>query len=243
MCLWIAPISGFVLFAVHEIANPRGAFLGKVLWKGDRRGVGLTFDDGPHPSYTPRVLEILDRFQAKATFFVIGRHLKDHGGLVLRASRAGHLIGKHTDHHFWTMNFTSAKKIRQEILSCQNEVEKWAGYRPRFYRQPAGFRNPKIFSILKELQVSLVGWQVRAFDTQVRNPQSIVQRILKKTEPGGVILLHDGSDSGSNQDRTATLKALPEILQGLKERGLEFFTLDRLFGMSKEAAQGTGRKV
>lgn len=235
MCLWMAPISAFVLFALHEIANPRRAFLGKVLWKGDRRGVGLTFDDGPHPLYTPRVLEILDRFQAKATFFVIGRHLKEHGDLVVAASKAGHIIGNHTDHHFWTMSFSSAKKIRQEILACQSEVEKWAGYKPRFYRQPAGFRNPRIFQILKELNMTMVGWQVRAFDTQQKSPQSIVRRILKKAQPGGVILLHDGSDSASNQDRTATLQALPEILGGLQERGMEFLTLDELFGISKEA--------
>ena len=234
MCLWLAPISAFILFALHEIANPRRAFLGKVLWKGDRRGVGLTFDDGPHPLYTPRVLEILDRFQAKATFFVIGRHLKEQGDLVVAASKAGHVIGNHTDHHFWTMSFSSAKKIRQEILACQSEVEKWAGYKPRFYRQPAGFRNPRIFQILKELHMTMVGWQVRAFDTQQKNPQSIVRRILKKAQPGGVILLHDGADSASNQDRTATLRALPEILGGLQERGMEFLTLDELFGMSKE---------
>ncbi len=234
MCLWIAPISAFVLFALHEIANPRRAFLGKVLWKGNRRGVGLTFDDGPHPLYTPRVLEILDRFQAKATFFVIGRHLKEHGDLVVAASKAGHVIGNHTDHHFWTMSFSSTKKIRQEIVECQSQVEKWAGYKPRFYRQPAGFRNPQIFQILKKLNMTMVGWQVRAFDTQQRNSQPIVRRILKKAQPGGVILLHDGSDSGSSQDRTATLQALPEILRGLQERGMEFLTLDELFGMSKE---------
>jgi len=234
MGLWIVPISGFILFALHEIANPRGAFLGKVLWKGDRRGVGLTFDDGPHPLHTPRVLEILDRFQAKATFFVIGRHLQEHGALVAAASKAGHVIGNHTYHHFRTMNFFPSERIREEIMACQNEVEKWAGYKPRFYRQPTGFRNPKIFGILKELQISMVGWQVRAFDTQRQNPKVLARRILQKVQPGGVILLHDGSDSASNEDRTATLQALPEILAGLKDRGMECLTLDELLGMSKE---------
>ena len=234
MCLWTASISGFVLFALNEIANPRGALLGKVLWKGDQRGVGLTFDDGPHPWHTPRILEILDRFQAKATFFVIGRHLNEHGPLVAAASRAGHVIGNHTYHHLRTMNFSSAQKIRQDILAGQSEVEKWAGYKPRFYRQPTGFRNPKIFHILKELGVTMVGWQIRAFDTQWKNPQAIARRILKKVQPGGIILLHDGSDSAINEDRTPTLQALPQILQALKDRGMEFLTLDKLCGMSKE---------
>jgi peptidoglycan/xylan/chitin deacetylase (PgdA/CDA1 family) len=234
MGFWIVPISGFIIFALHEIANPRGAFLGEVLWKGDRRGVGLTFDDGPHPLHTPQVLEILDRFQAKATFFVIGRHLQEHGALVAAASEAGHVIGNHTYHHFRTMNFFPSERIREEILACQNEVEKWAGYKPRFYRQPTGFRNPRIFGILKELQISMVGWQVRAFDTQRQNPEVIARRILQKVQPGGVILLHDGSDSASNEDRTATLQALPEILAGLRDRGMEFLTLAELLGMSKE---------
>jgi len=234
MGLWILPVSGFILFALHEIVNPRGAFLGEILWKGDRRGVGLTFDDGPHPVYTPQILDILERFQAKATFFVIGSYLQKYGSLVAAASRAGHLIGNHTYHHFRTMNFFPSGKIREEILACQIEVEKWAGYKPRFYRQPTGFRNPKIFSILKELRISMVGWQVRAFDTQRQDPKVIAKSILRKVQPGGVILLHDGSDSAGSEDRTATLQALPEILEGLKDRGMEFLTLEELLRMSKE---------
>jgi len=234
MIFWIASIAGFALFALNEIANPRGALLGKVLWRGNRRGVALTFDDGPHPFYTPRVLEILERFQAKASFFVIGKHLEKHGDLVASMSRAGHVVGNHSYGHFRTMSLLSSPKIRQEILQCQKEVGKWVGYQPRFYRQPAGFRNPKIFGILKELGMNMVGWQVRAFDTQLRDPQTIARKILEKIQPGGVILLHDGSDSEQNQDRTPTLEALPAILQGLKDRELEFLTLDELFGVSKD---------
>ena len=234
MIIWMASIAGFALFALNEIANPRGALLGKVLWKGDRRGIALTFDDGPHPVYTPRVLEILDRFQAQATFFVIGRHLKEWGPLAAEASQRGHVIGNHSYNHLRLMNFLSGPKLRQEILACQQETEKWVGYRPRFYRQPAGFRNPHIFRILKELGMSMVGWQVRAFDTQRQDPLAISRRILKKAGPGGVVLLHDGSDSALNQDRSATLAALPEILRVLRDRGLEFLTLEGLFGMSKD---------
>ena len=234
MVFWIVSIAGFALFALNEIANPRYALLGKVLWRGNRRGVALTFDDGPHPLYTPRVLEILERFQAKATFFVIGKHLEKNGDLAATAARAGHVIGNHSYHHFRTMSFSSSEKIGEEIIRCQNEVEKWAGYQPRFYRQPAGFRNPKIFDILKNLGMTLVGWQVRAYDTQLQNPEIIARKILEKIKPGGVILLHDGSDSEQSQDRTPTLEALPVILHGLKHRGMEFLTLDELFGMSKE---------
>jgi len=234
MNLLIASIAGVALFALNEIANPRGALLGKVLWKGDRRGIALTFDDGPHPVYTPRVLEILDRFQAKATFFVIGRHLKDWGALAAEASQRGHVIGNHSFNHLRLMNFLSRPKLRQEILACQQETEQWVGYRPRFYRQPAGFRNPHIFGILKDLGMSLVGWQVRAFDTQRKDPLAISRQILRKAAPGGVLLLHDGSDSGFPQDRTATLAALPEILRVLRDRGLACLTLEELLGMSKD---------
>jgi peptidoglycan/xylan/chitin deacetylase (PgdA/CDA1 family) len=234
MNLLIASIAGFALFALNEIANPRGALLGKILWKGDRRGVALTFDDGPHPVYTPRVLEILDRFQAKATFFVIGRYLKEWGALAAEASQRGHVIGNHSYNHLRLMSFLSRAKLRQEILACQRETEEWVGYRPRFYRQPAGFRNPHIFSILKELGMCMVGWQVRAFDTQRKDPLAISRKILKKADPGGVLLLHDGSDSGLQQDRMATLEALPEILRVLRDRGLACLTLEELFGMSKD---------
>jgi peptidoglycan/xylan/chitin deacetylase (PgdA/CDA1 family) len=235
MIYWIAPIAGFTLFALNEIANPRWTLLGKVHWQGDPKGVALTFDDGPHPLYTPRVLEILDRFQVKATFFIIGRFLEEHGDLVAVASRAGHLMANHSYHHFRTMSFASPKRIRREILQCQEELEGRIGYRPRFYRQPAGFRNPRIFGILNKIGMSLVGWQVRVFDTQIRESKSIAEKVLGKIQPGGIILLHDGSDSESGGDRTPTLGALPMIIQGLKDRGMEFFTLDRLLGMSKEA--------
>lgn len=239
--LWLVPIAGFAAFALNEIANPRRAFLGKVHWRGNPQGVALTFDDGPHPRCTPRVLETLESFQAKATFFVIGRYLQEHGELVAAASRAGHLVANHSFHHFRAMSFLSAEKIRQEVFLCQEALEKWVGYRPRFYRQPAGFRNPRIFAILEKLGMSLVGWQAHAFDNLVKEPRAIAQRILKSVRPGGVILLHDGWDRDEEQDRAPTLEALPLILQGLKDRGLEFFTLDRLLGMSKEA-QGESSK-
>ncbi len=232
---WIAaPIAGFALFALNEVANPRFAFLGKVFHRGDPAGVALTFDDGPHPEHTPRVLEILERFQARASFFVIGRQVRENGPLVAEAARAGHVIGNHSYGHMRWMSLSSADKIRQEVLRCQDEVEKWIGYRPRFYRQPAGFRNPRIFAILRELGMTLVSWQVRAFDTQVKNPEAIARSILTRVKPGGVILLHDGADSETNDDRSATLRALPQILQGIKERGLRFCSLEELLGLSKE---------
>ncbi len=231
---WLPPIAGFVGLALNEIANPRRSFLGDIFWRGDRRGIALTFDDGPHPQHSLRLLEILDDFQAQATFFVIGRHVKEHGDLVARAARAGHGIGNHTYHHHRGMNFSSMEKICKEVVDCQAEIEKWVGYRPRFYRQPAGFRNPNIFRILKRLGMAMVGWQVRAYDTQRRDPETIARRILRKAEPGGVLLLHDGSDSIRNADRRATLEAMPKILKGLKDRGLEFLSLEELLGMSKE---------
>ena len=234
MNLWIVPILGFALFAGNEIANPRAALLGKVYWKGDRRAVALTFDDGPHPLYTPRILEILERCQAKATFFVIGRHLEKHGNLVAQAVQAGHVVGNHSYSHFRMMSFSSVPRIRKEIQNCQEAVAEWAGYVPRFYRQPAGFRNPMLFSILKELGMTLVGWQARAFDTQRRSPQDISRNILGKAKPGGIILLHDGGDSPRNDDRKPTIAALPEIVKRLKDQGLEFLTLDRHLGLSKE---------
>lgn len=235
MIVWLAPIAGFAAFAFNEIANPRWAFLGKVHWRGDPGGVALTFDDGPHPEYTPKILETLDRFRAKASFFVIGRYLERYGNLAAAASRAGHLVANHSFHHFRAMSFLSTREIRREISQCQEELEKWVGYRPRFYRQPAGFRNPKIFGILRKMGMSLVGWQTHALDTVAKDPGAIAQRILKTFQPGGIILFHDGWDRDGKRDRTPTLEALPLILQGLKDRGLEFFTLDRLLGMSKDA--------
>lgn len=230
---WILPASAFALFAGNEIANPRRALLGKILWRGDGQGVALTFDDGPHPASTPQVLEVLDRFKVQAAFFVIGRHVAAHGRLVSQAARAGHVIGNHTFNHCRKMNFFSMEKLRHEVAACQKEVESWAGYRPRFYRQPTGFRNPNIFRILRQAGMSMVGWQARAFDTQRKEPRAISSRILARARPGGIILLHDGGDSPANDDRSATVKALPVVIQGLRDRGCEFLPLDGLLGLSR----------
>ena len=234
MAFWLIPIAGFSAFALNEAVNPYWAFLGKVHSRGNPRGVALTFDDGPHPLFTPEVLKALERFQAKATFFVIGKYLERYGEVVAAASRAGHLVANHSFHHSRTMSFLSSARIRQEILKGQDEVEKWVGYRPRFYRQPAWFRNPRIFGILEEMGMSLVGCQAWAFDSQEKNPRTISRRILGRIRPGGIILLHDGSDADEGQDRTPTLEALPLILQGIRDRGLEFLRLDDLLGMDEE---------
>ncbi len=232
MVPWLVPIAGFAAFALNEVVNPYWAFLGKVHSRGNPRGVALTFDDGPHPEYTPRVMEILERFEARATFFVIGQYLARHGEVAAAASRAGHLLANHSFHHFRTMSFLPRDKMREEILRCQEELEKRVGYRSPFYRQPAWFRNPRIFGILKEMGMGLVGCQAWAFDSQEQNPGTIARRILGKVKPGGIILLHDGSDTEGGQDRTPTLEALPVILQGLKDRGLEFLRVDEILGMA-----------
>lgn len=190
--------------------------------------VALTFDDGPDPEFTPRVLEILAREEVTATFFVVGERARANRDLLREIDRQGHLIGNHSFSHAWNINFSLRAGLTREICDCSDAIEAAIGKRPQFYRAPHGFKNPALGDVLAKHAMTCVGWQVRGFDAVRSNADAIARRLVLKAKPGGILLLHDGAGLQGTQDRRATLEALPVIIGGLRERGFVFKRLDEL---------------
>jgi len=240
--LLMAVIVLWLSASVWGMTSMRSPVFGRVYWRGDPASgkVALTFDDGPWPGGTDRVLDVLKEKGVRATFFVIGSNLSKYPELAARISNEGHEFGNHTQTHPWMFRMRHSSII-EDIEDCQAEIEKVAGYRPKFFRQPVGINNPGVMKSLDELGMVMVGWQVRAYDATNPKAERTVRLIMRGAGPGGIIILHDGCDGRLACSRDETVRALPSIIDGLQARGYEFVTVSELLGM--ENRQGAGKKA
>jgi peptidoglycan/xylan/chitin deacetylase (PgdA/CDA1 family) len=181
--------------------------------------VVLTFDDGPDVVYTPQILDILKKYDAKATFFEVGKNVTKHQELSKRIHDAGHSVENHTWSHA-DLRKLGAAAFRQEVASTDQAIRAATGSTPACLRPPYGGMNPVVTQRAKALGKDLVVWTVDSRDWTKPGAPAIVQRVLKNVHNGSVILMHDG---GGN--RTQTVAALPKILQTLKAQGYGFRTL------------------
>ncbi len=187
---------------------------------GSTPRVALTFDDGPHPEDTPAILEILAEAGIRGTFFFVGKKARAHPDLVRRAALAGHEVENHTDTHPWWFSLAGPGRVRREIHEAGRTLEDLAGRPVRFFRPPAGHKSLFLGEALRGTGLEVVTWSVRPFDTLDRSPERIRRIVLDAARPGGIILLHEGGSRNPGEP-SRTVAALPLILAGLKERGLE----------------------
>ncbi|MHC4841018.1 MAG: polysaccharide deacetylase family protein [Planctomycetota bacterium] len=218
---------GVIAWGVFHPNSPLWAF---TYWKApiESDSIALTFDDGPDAEFTPKLLGILREKDVKAAFFVIGENAQKAPAVLKQIVDAGHILGNHSHTHETLINVFRRTKLKTNILGCNAVIEDLAGVKPRMYRPPFGFKNPATGDVLNDLKMICIGWQVRAFDGVSGNAKSIAMRILKKAKPGGVLLMHDGAGPQGKSDRSATLEALPLIIDGIRERGFSFVRLDEL---------------
>lgn len=188
------------------------------------RVAALTFDDGPHPRTTPRVLDVLAREGVCATFFVVGKQARKWPGLVRRAVREGHEIGNHTYHHAYLTELSEADRVT-EVQATEEVLRPLVGRPSRWLRPPGGFHDAALLADARRWGMRLALWSVDARDWSEPPARVIRDRVLAALKPGCVILLHD--------TRLPTLAALPEILVAVRERGYQFVRLGEL-----EAAAG-----
>jgi peptidoglycan/xylan/chitin deacetylase (PgdA/CDA1 family) len=193
------------------------------------RTVALTFDDGPDERFTPRILDILAAKGVPATFFVVGERAERYPDLVRRAHDLGHVIGNHTYTHSLRFHFRHGAGLRREVSACGDAIRAAIGREPRLFRAPQGVKTPPLGDVLAERGMTAVGWQVRGMDYVIRDPKRIARRLVEGAADGGVLLLHDGGGLQGTVDRSATLHALPLVIDGLRARGFSFQRLDRLF--------------
>jgi peptidoglycan/xylan/chitin deacetylase (PgdA/CDA1 family) len=199
------------------------------------RHVALTFDDGPHPEWTPRVLDALDVAGAKATFFVVGRSASQHGAIVRDARRRGHEIGTHLYSHDRRTVFDD-RAFSEELSRSKFELESLLGEPIRWLRFPYGERGRQDPRAISEAHgLSAVHWTYSAHDGMLQEPAEIVARFRTGLRAGAIVLLHDALADEKTlppsyvADRNATLGALPGIGASLREIGLRSVTLSELF--------------
>jgi len=190
--------------------------------------VALTFDDGPHPVYTPRVLEILETFGVKATFFLIGRQSRSYPEVVQQIKARGHEIENHSDNHLFYLPWLPAERMRQEIVAAQETIHRITGSYPSFFRSPLGWVSDDLVAVCRELKLPIINGSVKVGDVSLPGTEYIIQAVLDKTRNGAIIILHDAGGVGSYRDRTQTLEALPIIIQNLKDQGYKFVILKEL---------------
>jgi peptidoglycan/xylan/chitin deacetylase (PgdA/CDA1 family) len=207
-------------------------FLPDVDWPRRRRGprgrgrVALTFDDGPGAD-TARVLDVLERRGARATFFCVGRAAEAQPALIRRMAAAGHTIGNHTWDHA-PLPFRSATEIAHQIARTQAALVAAGAPRPRWFRAPHGWKSPFLSRALRREKLQLVAWTHGVWDTAApvieKGAREIARRVIARLNDGDIILLHDGGG-----DRAQTALALDEILDGCAARGLRPVTLEELY--------------
>jgi peptidoglycan/xylan/chitin deacetylase (PgdA/CDA1 family) len=204
---------------VYLLFHPRNQWLVANRSRVDgSRCVALTFDDGPDPVYTPRLLDLLREKRVKATFFVIGKRADEHPEIVRRASAEGHLVGNHTWSHNPFFCFHTPRRLRDEIELGAESIRRSCGFRPRFFRSPVGLRHPLLAPFLERAGLEYISWSIRTFDTFTTNSNVLARRILDKATSGDIILFHDRLPRGTE----AMLQALPKVIDELRERGFEF---------------------
>jgi peptidoglycan/xylan/chitin deacetylase (PgdA/CDA1 family) len=205
---------------------PRGQWVGPNLLRlpagspEESREIALTFDDGPDPRVTPRVLDLLDAAGMRATFFVIGRRARAHPDVVAEIARRGHRVENHTDTHPHLFACYPAGLLRREIERAQDAIAAAAGRRPRLFRAPAGLRNPLLDWVLHGSGLHLVAWTRRGFDAVEKSPAAIARRLLGGLAPGDILLLHDGRATDPPAGNPVVLEVLPRVLDALAAQGL-----------------------
>lgn len=182
--------------------------------------VALTFDDGPRPEVARDLLNILGKEQVRATFFVVGKQVQEHPGLVRRMMNEGHEVGNHTHSHPRLAGL-SAQKIKEEIAQCDKAIFQATGARTNLFRPPGMRYDDAVINTAQDLNYVTVHWNVAAQDFVGRDTSDIAGKVLRSTQPGSVILLHGHPD---------TLKAIPEIVRTLKSRGYRFVTVSQMLG-------------
>lgn len=176
----------------------------------DDASVALTFDDGPDPENTVKILSILSAHQVKATFFLIGEKAAKHPGLVRKILDEGHQIGNHSYTHTPRLGFFSTPRLKADFERCSAVLENISGQPVRLFRPPFGVTNPRYGRALSALELVSVGWTLRSYDTAIRDPRRLEKRIVGRLKPGHILLLHDTMPQ--------TAEVLPALLQHLKEK-------------------------
>jgi len=190
-----------------------------------RSEIAITIDDGPDPEVTPAVLALLDRHGARASFFCVGERIARFPQLAREIVARGHSVENHTQRHPLRFSLLGPRGMRAEIDAAQQSIARATGVPPRFFRAPAGLRNPFLEPELARAGLTLVSWTRRGFDTVATNPQTVLMRLTRGLGRGDILLLHDGHAARTARGTPVILEVLPPLLSAAHEAGLRPVTL------------------
>jgi peptidoglycan/xylan/chitin deacetylase (PgdA/CDA1 family) len=205
-------------YAGYATMSPTSQLYGRTLTHGSDPGqIGLTFDDGPNDPHTQRLLDLLAQHQAKATFFLIGKYVRQRPEIVRAIHAAGHAIGNHTYHHP-NLIFVSAARLRQELEDCRKALEDAIGAPAPLFRPPFGGRRPNVMRTARSLGLETVMWSVTGYDWSAKSAEEIVGKVTRQIDSrqrpqSEIVLLHDGSHLGFGADRSRTVEATKVLLE------------------------------
>jgi peptidoglycan/xylan/chitin deacetylase (PgdA/CDA1 family) len=212
---------------------PTSQIFGRTILAGcDPNEYALTYDDGPNDACTEQLLELLASHNVRATFFLIGRFVRERRDLTRRIHAAGHLIGNHTFTHPWLV-YQSSARVREELVSTNAAIEDAIGDRILYFRPPHGARRPDVLRTARELDLTPVLWNAMGYDWKPGlNPATILANLDKGIRRnrarghGSNLLLHDGGQAGIGQDRKASIDATTALLARAQQEQIRFVTVD-----------------
>ncbi|QOG03082.1 polysaccharide deacetylase family protein [Flavobacterium sp. MDT1-60] len=184
--------------------------------------IALTFDDGPSV-FTLQVLDLLKKYDAKATFFCIGKNVEKHPEIIKQIISEGHLVGNHSYNHSKFFDFYNAATIAEEIQKTDQLLEKFTSKKINFFRPPYGVTTPSIRRALKLTGHKVIGWNIRSLDGGTKDQNLIFNRIIKRVSPGGIVLLHD---TGSH-----SVLVLEQFLQFLDQNNYKVISVEELLNL------------
>jgi peptidoglycan-N-acetylglucosamine deacetylase len=194
--------------------------------------LALTYDDGPNDPHTLRLLEVLARYDVHATFFLIGRYVRERPEIVREIVKAGHVVGNHTFTHPWLI-FKSEAEIREELSACRSALSDAIGEHSNLFRPPFGGRRPAVLRVARDLGLEPVMWDVTGYDWNAPPAATIEHKVASQIRGGNVILLHDGGHKQMGADRSQTVLATEALIARYQSEGFEFVTIPAMMKMEK----------
>jgi peptidoglycan-N-acetylglucosamine deacetylase len=227
LSLWwlLVPIVFLKTSIIWGAATIQSQFFGKSHFKGQStaKEFAITFDDGPNADFTPKVLALLKKFNASATFFVIGKNINGNEKILQQIDTEGHTIGNHSYSHSFFIDFKWSTGFKEELNDCNQLVQNAIGKQMKFFRPPYGVTTPHLVSAAKQLNYEIIAWNVRSFDTKNEEVSTIVNRVKKQLSANSILLLHDTSDK--------SITVLEQTLSFAKENGFKIVSIEKLLNL------------
>jgi len=221
MLILIISISFIAGMFIYSVFNIRKNIYIKSINSGPEKTICLTFDDGPAPNFTPKILEILKKHNIKGTFFLIGKNVLSNQKLVEKISNEGHSIGNHTYYHKATFPLLPIKKMAKEIEMTTKLIEQITFNKIKIFRPSFGITNPNINRVLNKLNLKSIGWDIRSLDTVISDSTILYNRVIKGIDNGGsIILFHDRCKN--------TVEVLENIIIYCQSKNFQFKTIPEI---------------